>query len=181
MNLTSVLVAVAIAGSAMPSIAKMAIQPVIAQKRASNLGTAEMLAVTYSAKNDGASELTRVPASCELQDTANRSYTITCIQGSGRFKKIVSRSFRLEPIKNNQGSNAQREYDYERPTKFSGHQCPIHDPFGVYGYNDDNAKWVGGACMPQVAWTSNTYLDSNPDAWLYDINNIKGYGQHPDY
>ena len=49
MNLTTVLVAVVIAGSATPGIAKMALQPVVAQKRATNFGVAEMQAVTAAA------------------------------------------------------------------------------------------------------------------------------------
>ena len=60
-------------------------------------------------------------------------------------------------------------------------QCPVYDPWGVYGYNDQYYKALGGACMPEVAWTQTKYQFSNPDEWLYDINNIKGWGDHPDY
>ena len=45
MNLTTVLVTLAIAGSATPGITKLALQPVIAQKRATNFGVAEMQAL----------------------------------------------------------------------------------------------------------------------------------------
>ena len=34
--------------------------------------------------------------------------------------------------------------------------------------------------MPDVAWTQTKYQFSNPDTWMYDINNIKGWGDHPD-
>ena len=36
-------------------------------------------------------------------------------------------------------------------------------------------------CIPQAAWTKQQYLNSNPDDWLWDMNNIRGYGHHPDY
>ena len=68
-----------------------------------------------------------------------------------------------------------------QPDRYSGHQCPIHDPWGVYGHNYQNYTALGGACMPDVAWTQTKYQFSNPDAWMYDINNIKGWGDHPDY
>ena len=73
-------------------------------------------------------------------------------------------------------------FEFETPTRFSGHQCPTYDPWGVYGYNDQYYTALGGACMPDRSLdTSTTYQFSDPSAWLYDINNIKGWGDHPDY
>ena len=98
----------------------------------------------------------------------------------------MSRSFRLavpeQDLKNGDGaSTAGRSFQFETPTRYSGHQCPTYDPWGVYGYNDQYYQALGGACMPDVAWTQTKYQFSNPDSWLYDINGIKGWGDHPDY
>ena len=30
-------------------------------------------------------------------------------------------------------------------------------------------------------WNQSKYQFSDPDAWLYDVNNINGWGDHPDY
>ena len=97
---------------------------------------------------------------------------------------LLLRAFRLAvPDKglDGEGGNREREFQFDKPTRYSGHQCPIHDPWGVYGYNDQYYGPLNGACMPQDAWNATNYQFSDPDAWLYDINNIKGYGDHPDY
>ena len=52
MNLHTVVVATAIAGLAAPGIANMAIQPVLAQRRANNFGEAEAAAVQFAATNE---------------------------------------------------------------------------------------------------------------------------------
>ena len=52
---------------------------------------------------------------------------------------------------------------------------------GVNGQNDTFYQLHGGACIPNVVWTQTSYILSNPDAWLYDINNYNGFGIHPDY
>ena len=67
------------------------------------------------------------------------------------------------------------------PTRFSGHQCPQQDAWGVYGYNDQYYDVLGGACTPRDIWNENKYIFSNPDAWLWDANGFNGYGDHPDY
>ena len=95
MNLTTVLVAVVIAGSATPGIAKMALQPVVAQKRATNFGVAEMQAVTFAAKNEGQISLTTIPEQCDLQDIGNNAFAITCWEGIRKYKMKATRSFRL--------------------------------------------------------------------------------------
>jgi hypothetical protein len=30
-------------------------------------------------------------------------------------------------------------------------------------------------------WTQTAYQFSTPSAWLYDVNNYNGWGDHPDY
>ena len=32
-----------------------------------------------------------------------------------------------------------------------------------------------------AALNSKTYVASDPNAWMYDINGEKGFGDHPDY
>ena len=58
MNIVSMAVTGALMGIIGPGVAQMAIQPVIAQKRAANFGVAESRAVGYSALNEGAPALT---------------------------------------------------------------------------------------------------------------------------
>ena len=79
-----------------------------------------------------------------------------------------------------EGAATGREFQFETPTRFSGHQCPQHDQWGVYGYNDQYYEALGGACTPRDIWNQSKYQFSDPDAWLYDVNNINGWGHHPD-
>ena len=51
----------------------------------------------------------------------------------------------------------------------------------INGHNDTFYQLHGGACIPNVVWTQTSYILSNPDAWLYDINNYNGFGIHLDY
>ena len=94
MNLTTVLVTLAIAGSATPGITKLALQPVIAQKRATNFGVAETQAVTFAAKNEGQISLTKTPDDCKLQSIGGNAYTITCWEGKSKYRMSATRSFR---------------------------------------------------------------------------------------
>ena len=103
MNLTSLLVTVVIAGSATPGIAKMALQPVIAQKRATNFGIAEMQAVTFAARNEGKMSLTKTPDQCKLQEIGEYAFAITCWEGKRKYKMTATRSFR-------QGTSSEGTY-----------------------------------------------------------------------
>ena len=94
MNLTTVLVTIVIAGSASPGIMKLAIQPVIAQKRATNFGIAETQAVTFAAKNEGQMSLTKVPNDCKLEDIGGNAYKITCWEGKSKYRMSATRAFR---------------------------------------------------------------------------------------
>ena len=191
MNLISTLVGISVAGASMPMMMQMSIAPFEAQKRSSNLGLAESSAVTYAALNEGAPALTVPPSGCNV--TSNGSaHIVTCTEGEGtRFAQSVTRAFRTDirgTNANNDGSagdsnNASnlRTFDYITPTKFSGILCPVTDRWGVYGYNERWFKTHGGACIPYDASAKEWYLASNPDSWMYDINNHNGWGQHPDY
>ena len=94
MNLTTVLVTLVIAGSATPGITKLALQPVIAQKRATNFGVAETQAVTFAAKNEGQMSLTKVPNDCKLEDIGDNAYKITCWEGKSKYRMSATRAFR---------------------------------------------------------------------------------------
>ena len=206
MNIVSTVVGLAIMGAAAPMIADMSIQPIMAQKRAENFSIAEAIAVTFAAKNEGATSLTPTPSLCnEPASLSNGAYSITCTEGAGtQFVQTVTRSFRLKQCDDNDGNNGHgnsggydcsnpgnggyadnvRVFNFPTPTKFTGHQCPTHDTWGVNGYNDAQAAIFGedyGACIPDVAWSKHTYKASNPDSWLYDINNHNGWGEHSDY
>ena len=184
----------------------MSIQPIIAQKRAVNFSIAETAAVTFAAQNEGAVALSAFPELCDDPvDLTNGAYSMTCKEGLNTpYLQTVTRSLRLQQCDDNDGNNGHgnsggydcsnpgnggyadnvRVFNFPTPTKFTGHECPTHDTWGVNGYNDAQAAIYSegyGACIPDVAWSKQTYKASNPDSWLYDINNHNGWGEHSDY
>ena len=173
-------------GVAAPSMMEMSLAPFEAQKRAQNLGVAETAAVVFAATYEGGTDIPQNTDTCtaaEREETAN-AYSVTCTEGSGRFVQSVTRAFRLavpDSELDGDGTNITREFAYETPTRYSGHSCPYYDAWGTNGYNDQYYSALGGACIPLDAWTQTAYQFSNPDAWLYDINNYNGWGEHPDY
>ena len=187
MNITSAVVGMTIMGAAAPSIANMSIQPAIAQLRSQNFAVAESAAVIFATQYEGTVDVPKDTDTCtvEARESTKNAYSVTCTHGSGKYVQSVTRSFRLavpeKDLDNGDGASMARQFQFETPTRYSGHQCPTYDPWGVYGYNDQYYQALGGACMPDVAWSQVQYQFSNPDAWLYDINGIKGYGDHPDY
>ena len=165
-------------GTAMPMLAQMAITPTIAAKRAENFATAEATAVAFSAANEGASAVATAPDGCTLDDLGQRAWSITCEEGENTYQARVTRSFRLAPIEEGgSASNEPRSFPYESRA-LGAHQCHVHDPWGISWRND----WPTlGQCIPQVLWSKDAYLNSNPDDWLWDVNRMKGYGTHPLY
>ena len=180
MNLISTIVSLSIMGVAGPQIAQMAITPMIAQKQALNFTAAESLAVTIAAQAEATGELPPISDSCSVSPPVDDVYQVTCTEGSGRYGAQVKRSFRIASSLND-GGTGTREFAHERPSRFSAYQCPVDDTWGVDRYNAQWAHQLGGACKPHDAWNKNAYLASNPDDWLFDINNINGWGQHPGY
>ena len=178
MNIVSALVGLTIAGTAMPMIAELSLAPVIAQKRASNFGLAEQRAVTFAALHEGQDALADAPDGCELEQLEG-AVSITCTEGEGKFRATVTRSFKTEVDLGYAGN--QRVFQYPTPERYSGHQCPVYDAWGVYGHNDQYAEALGGACIPREAWTEGKYFESNPDAWMFDIHMHNGWDPHPDY
>ena len=184
MNIMSTLVSVSIMGASAPMMMQMSIAPFEAQKRAQNLGIAESAAVTFAAVNEGQDTLTDIPNGCELDESTEGAFTITCAEGVGtRYVQTVSRSFRSEVDGASlgfTGSDNARVYANAVPGKISYvHQCPPGDEWGLNWWNQTYPSL--GACTPQVAWTKAKYLASDPNSWLYDINNFNGWGEHPNY
>jgi len=187
MNLVSTLVGLSIMGASAPAMLKMSIAPYEAQLRSQNLGVAESAAVVFAASYEGGTETPpTVSDTCtsEARENTENAYSVTCTYGSDRYVQSVTRAFRLavpdQELDSNDG-NGERQFEFETPTRYSGHQCPTYDAWGTKGYNDQNYSALGGACIPNVAFTQTRYQFSNPDAWLYDINNHNGWGSHPDY
>ena len=190
-------------GIAMPMIAQTSIQPFMAQKRAQNFGIAESQAVAFAAANEGAPSLSATPDGCDNPvELANGAYSITCTEGVDTpYVQTVTRSFRLQVCDDNDGNNGhgnsggfdcsnpggggyagnERVFANATPDNFEPHQCPSDDPWGVQYTNQQWAdNWGWGACLPAVLWNKKTYLESNPNDWLYDISDY-GFGDHPDY
>ena len=205
MNIVSVITGMTIMGIAAPKIANMSIQPFIAQKRAENFGIAEAAAVTFAAQNEGATSLTVTPSLCDAPDPlSNGAYSITCTEGTGTpYVQTVTRSFRLQQCDDNDGNNGHgnsggfdcsnpgnsgfvkdlRVFDFPPPPGFTGHQCLTTDNWGLDtdAFDREKNKWKGKSCTPNAAWASAFYLNSDPNAWMYDINKHNGWGEHPDY
>ena len=181
MNIVSSLVGLTIAGTAMPMVADMTIAPFVAQKRATNFGIAESRAVAFAATNEGQDAVASAPTSCNLEDLGDRAYKITCEEGVNQFTATATRAFKLKVEETDGASGAGvRSFGYNTPSKFGVHQCPSPDPWGVNSWNNLYESALG-ACIPQVAWTRATYRASDPNSWLFDINNYNGWGHHEDY
>ena len=97
MNLVSAMVGISMATTAMPMVADMVIQPVIAQRRAMNFAAAETAAVTFATL---AQDKYTVPEDqladiCSVELIEERTYNVTCTQGEGEFKGQAVRAFSL--------------------------------------------------------------------------------------
>ena len=185
MNIVSTVVGLSLMGVAGPSVARMAITPYVAQKQSQNFTQAEALAVTIAAQAEATGRVPTLPSGSPCAVSTPQSsgvYQVSCTEGSGRYSAKAVRSFYIPPAQSqNSGGTSQRSFAHDRPKKFSGHQCPTYDTWGTDGYNAQWYDQLNGACKPNAAWNRNAYLASDPDAWLYDINNINGWGNHPGY
>ena len=175
-------------GASAPAMLDMSIAPFEAQKRAENLGIAETASVVFAANYEGGTDLPQNTDTCvsAQREGTDNAYSVTCTHGTGKYVQSVTRAFRLavpdQELDDNGNTIATRKFAYETPTRYSGHQCPTYDKWGgVHGHNYTFYQLHGGACIPNVVWTQTSYILSNPDAWLYDINNYNGFGIHPDY
>ena len=187
MNIVSTVVGMTLMASASPIVMNMAIAPAQAMKKAQNFAVAETAAVVYAATYEGKLDIPENTDTCtvEARENTENAYSVTCTHGTGEYVQSVTRAFRLavpdKGLDEVEQVSTGRTFQFETPTRFSGHQCPQHDQWGVYGYNDQNYQALGGACIPRAIWNQSKYQFSDPDAWLYDVNNINGWGHHPDY
>lgn len=187
MNIVSTMVTMSIAGALSPMLMTMAITPAEAAKRSENFAVAETAAVVFASTYEGKLDIPTNTETCTSQgrEGTENAYSVTCTHGSGKYVQSVTRAFRLAvpdaAINGVNANDSDREFAFETPTRFSGHQCPQQDAWGVYGYNDQNYEALGGACTPRDIWNSSKWQFSNPDAWLWDANHFNGYGSHPDY
>ena len=186
MNIVTTMVGMSLMAGASPMLMTMAISPAEASKRAQNFGIAETAAVVFAATYEGKTDLP--PTSTETctsqaRENTENAYSVTCTHGTGKYVQTVTRAFRLAVPDTDldSSSSSQRQFEFQTPTRYSGHQCPTYDPWGTNGYNDTNYDYVGGACTPNKAFSQTAYQFSHPDEWLYDINNFNGWGDHPDY
>ena len=157
MNITSVVVSAALMGLIAPAVAHVSIQPLIAQKRATNFAVAEAKAVSYAAKNEGLPEPTPVTDGCTLIGMEDSdALSITCVEGESQFRQSVTRSFRLAVIEGGGSSSG-----YQRPAAYTpGTYCPLWDPWGVISYNTDH----GVNCIP-VPYGPWAYTYDGPILW----------------
>ena len=209
MNIVSVTVGLTLMASASPVLLDMAITPAIAQKRANNFGLAETRAVTFSAANEGETQLTgNTPEGCEVDEVGTLAYKITCTVGTDtQFVQSASRAFRLSvsdlSCEDGDGNNGHgnsdgydcsnpgnsgyagnvRVFDFPSPKGFTSHQCLPTENWGLDtpAFDREKNKWTGPSCIPGDIWHSAFYLNSDPNAWMYDVNGYNGYGDHPDY
>ena len=188
MNIVSTMVTMSIAGAMSPMMMTMALTPAEASKRAENFGVAETAAVVFAATYEGTTDIPPTATetcTSEARENTQNAYSVTCTHGSGNYVQSVTRAFRLAvpdtDLDNGDGAGNGRQFEFETPTRYSGHQCPIYDAWGTKGYNDLYYDAVGGACTPSKAFSQTAYQLSHPDEWLYDINNWNSWGNHPDY
>ena len=94
----------------------------------------------------------------------------------------ATRAFRILPEINDGGSGG-RNYQFPSPADFTGIECHTWHEWGTgtSAYNSSTQTWVGKSCVPSEIRSRSAFLASNPDNWLYDINNHNGWGNHPDY
>ena len=170
MNIVSSLVGISIMGTAMPMVAQMTIEPMQAIKRAENFAVAETAAVVFAATYEGTLDIPENTDTCvaAARDGTENAYSVTCTHGAGQYVQSVTRAFRLavpeKAVDDVSGASTSRTFQFETPTRFSGHQCPQHDQWGVYGYNDQYYEALGGACIPRDIWNQSKYQFSDPDA-----------------
>jgi hypothetical protein len=206
MNIVGVMVGMSLMASAAPMVTQMAIAPAEASKRAQNFATAETAAVVFAATYEGGTDLPQNTDNCvaDSKESSLNAYSVTCTHGDGKYTQNVTRAFRLAipDCDDNDGNNGHgnsggydcsnpgggyannvRVFDYPSPPGFTAHQCLPTDNWGLdtAAFDRDKNKWKKKSCIPSDAWALVYYNNSDPNAWMYDINGHNGYGDHPDY
>ena len=208
MNIVSTMVGLSIMGAASPMMLDMSLAPIVAQKRAQNLGTAESAAVTFAAANEGTSQLTGdAPDGCELASFPNRAYEITCTEGDGtKYVQTVTRAFRLaaEDLScdddgnnghgnsggndcSNPGNNTPsgRTFPYPiNPYGTTGIECHDYENWGTSGafkaWSVEQQAWTKASCTPLELRTQKAFDRSDVNEWKWDING-RERGNHKSY
>ena len=184
-TLTSLMMTCSLMGLLLPALHQIAVIPATTQAKAANFQKAEASATMFRAKAITDQELGKVPSECDLitEDKDVLVYTVSCTEGELKsVRATVSRTFSLIGSSGNPPSvnTETRNFQYGTPEGINfAHQCPAGDEWGVNWWNRTYPSL--GACTPQAAWTEESYLASNPESWLYDINNFNGWGSHPQY
>jgi hypothetical protein len=144
----------------------MSLAPIIAQKRAENLGVAESVAVTFAAANEGGTQVAAAPDGCALTGLSNTAYEITCTEGEDtKFKQSVTRAFRLNDPSNSNNIN-NNSWVVDPPESFSIFNCPPEDPFGLENFNGRHGGW----CVPTPLTHWGKQFPIEPEDWVYDLS-----------
>ena len=112
----------------------------------------------------------------KTRQTLTASLAPTVLANTSSLLLVHSALLFLTQDLDNDGAGTERQFEFETPTRYSGHQCPIYDAWGTLGYNDTNYDALGGACTPSKAFSQTAYQLSHPDEWKYDINNLEQLG-----
>ena len=173
-------------GVAAPSMVEMSIAPVEAQKRAENFAFAESAAVVFAAAYEGKADRD-IPdpgqGSCTLDRSQKPAYTISCTHGNGKYEQTVERSFK-GLTDGSSGGDSSRNYNVPFPTLgLTGTQCHTWEQWGIDtdAFDKETGTWVKKSCTPFLLRHSSYYRNSDPNNWLYDVNNFNGWGTHQNY
>ena len=191
MNIISAIVGLTLIWAAAPSVMNMTLAPVEAQARAGNFSEAETASVAFSAEWEGKSaadwKREDIPENCddpEVTSSNGLDRKIKCWGGkkNSKYYQEVTRSYRLASA----AGASTFSWSDPIPDNIGAHQCHKGDSWGSnlpQGYNALYAD-VTGACVPRVAWTEDSYIDSDPSKWEYDLRGYadqEGYATHPDF
>jgi len=133
MNIISVTVSAAMMGMLMPGVMTMSIAPTVAQVRANNFAVAEAQAVTFADAANIAYELPKVPELCSVNEQLTE---ITCEEGTGNYRMVAKRSFRL--LDAGAAGNLGVYYDNDRDGFDDVTGLPTH-------YWECYSGWKGGS------------------------------------
>ena len=153
MNLITVTVAASLMAILAPGIGEMALQPILAAKRANNFSVAESSAVTYAAISEANNKLGPAPNGCNVIPDSSNSYTINCEEGSGQFLQSVSRSFRLQIAgQNSLGVNSDDDRDgFDDITGMPTHYWECYSGWKGQGTLKNNCALGGQYVIPAYA------------------------------
>ena len=149
-------------GAMSPVMLDMSLAPIIAQKRAQNLGIAESAAVVFAAQYEGTAATPVDTDTCKSKELTPGAWQVVCDHGDGKYFQSVTRGFRT--LVNPQRPDSS--FAFVTPASFSIWQCPPDDPFGVEGFNDR----YGGWCVPTPLTHWGNQFPIEPEDWVYDLS-----------